>query len=257
MKQFLIIPDINNLEACENLATSYHLGYEYNDFYKPDLLDDKTKTDAIIDTYLNHRKPDFCTMHGAFYDVIPFSADKQIQAVSNLRITQSLNQARQLNAQAVVFHTNYNPHLNHPEYISDWIDKNVRYWSQKLTEYSDINIYIENMFETSPELLVELSERLCEHKNYGICLDYSHATLTHVPASIWMEKLAKYIKHIHINDNDLVRDLHLAWGDGKIDRFKFYECYGRYTPDTPIVIETNSIQDIQHSLDTLLGDKFL
>lgn len=257
MRNLLIIPDINHMEEIENLATSYHLGYEYNDFYKPDLLDDETKSNTIMNTYLSHHRPDFCTMHGAFYDVIPFSVDKRIQEISNHRITQSLDQARKLNAKAVVFHTNYNPYLNHPDYISNWIDRNAKYWSQKLIEYPDINIYIENMFERSPELLVELSKRLSTHENYGVCLDYSHATLTDVSASVWAEKLTKYIRHIHMNDNDLVRDLHLAWGDGKIDRFKFYECYEQYMPDVPIVIETNSITDIKRSIDTLMGDKFL
>ena len=257
MKQLLIIPDVNSLLEYDELAKSYELGYEYNDFCKPDLLDDDEKTTSIIDTYTRNYKPAFCTVHGAFYDVVPFSMDEKIQTISDYRIVQSLEHARQVNAKSVVFHTNYNPLLNQPDYVRKWIDRNAQYWSKKLIEYPDINIYLENMFEASPDILVALSERLSIFKNYGICLDYSHATLTNVSASIWMEKLKKYIKHIHINDNDLKHDLHLAWGDGKIDRFTFYECYEKHSPNTPIVIETNSIENIKRSLNTLQEDKFL
>ena len=38
MNKILIIPDVTNLSEYEKLASKYNLGYEYNDFYKPDIF---------------------------------------------------------------------------------------------------------------------------------------------------------------------------------------------------------------------------
>ena len=196
-------------------------------------------------------------MHGAFYDVIPTSLDPKIREISELRIQQSLLLAQQLKVSAVVFHTNYNPYFHHPDYLTTWLNENAAYWSKKLEEFPDLQIYLENMFDADPDVLLELSHRLSTHENYGVCLDFSHATLSLVPPEIWAQKLSKYIKHIHINDNDLENDLHLAWGDGKIDRANFYDCYQKYMSNATILIETNSIENIKKSLQILKQDGFL
>ncbi|MBQ9701224.1 MAG: hypothetical protein IJV71_11480, partial [Lachnospiraceae bacterium] len=67
-------------------------------------------------------------------------------------------------------------------------------------------------------------------------------------------KLGKYVKHIHINDNDLISDLHLPWGAGKIDRQTFYECYEKYMSNATVLVETSSLQNIKKSLQVLEAD---
>ncbi len=41
MAQFLIIPDKNNINESLALAKEYNVGFEYNDFFSPVMLDDK------------------------------------------------------------------------------------------------------------------------------------------------------------------------------------------------------------------------
>ena len=41
MKKLLMIPDRYHLEADVELAKKYSLGYEYNDFFNPSVLDNK------------------------------------------------------------------------------------------------------------------------------------------------------------------------------------------------------------------------
>jgi len=257
MTQLLIIPDVDNMDKCRELAKRYNLGYEFNDFYSSSILDDQIKSQDVIKMYMGSSLPSYCTLHGAFIDVIPFSKDEKIRSVSVARIRQSLDVARVLGAKAVVFHTNYNPFLNSREYINQWIDENSRFWANMLDEYSDINIYLENMFDVSPDIMGELSSRLCVHTNYGVCLDYAHAALSKVSPEEWCKKLGKYIKHVHINDNDLHSDLHLAWGDGQINRNTFYNCYKKYMNDATVLIETASMDNIKRSLEVLKTDGFL
>ena len=257
MKRILIIPDVTNLSEYEKLASVYNLGYEYNDFYKTSILDDEKKLKNILDTYKSGKQPSYCTLHGAFFDVIPFSMDEKIREISILRIHQSIDSARKVGAKAVIFHTNYNPFLNSEEYIDGWIENNARFWSEVLRDNPDINIYLENMFDLTSDILEELASRLCEYDNFGICLDYAHSALSKEKPEQWARKLGKYVKHIHINDNDLVRDLHLPWGAGKIDRQSFYECYEKYMSQASVLVETSSLQDIKQSLEMLEAEGFL
>lgn len=257
MKQLLIIPRLNELNRSLELADRYDLGFEFNDFFTPDILDDDSRRMKITGEYKRAGLPNYCTSHGAFFDVIPFSPDKRIREISDLRIKQSIAAARELCAAAVVFHTNYNPFLSTESYIDGWIEQNSAYWSGILDSFPDINIYLENMFDTSPDIMAQLAERLCVHKNFGICFDYAHAALTAVPQSEWAERLGKYVKHIHINDNDLKSDLHLAVGDGKIDWNEFFRLYERYLNGSAVLIETTPLENQQRSLDFLDGNGFL
>lgn len=257
MKQLLIIPELNNMDGCLALAEEYHIGFEYNDFFMPDTLDNAEKMADIIHKYSNVHLPEYTTLHGAFFDVIPFSMDKRIREVSDCRIRQSLDTAIKLGAKAVVFHTNYNPFLNSNDYVESWIETNVAYWSGILEEYQGIKIYLENMFDRTPDLMEALAERLSRYENFGMCLDYAHVALSDVKPEIWAEQLGKYVKHVHINDNDLVSDLHLAWGDGKIDRAVFYDCYEKYMNTATVLIETSSMENKIRSLEVLKKEGFI
>ena len=243
MKQILIIPDINNIEETQKLAQEYNLGFEYNDFFSPDVLDDTDRLVAICKSYKQQSLPEYTTLHGAFFDVIPFSLDKRIKEVSLQRIHESIDVARMMRARAVVFHTNYNPFLNSPAYVDSFIKENIRIWDELLKANPDINIYLENMFDTTPDILLKLAESLQANPNFGVCLDYGHAALSKVVPYEWAKVLGQYVKHIHLNDNDLVSDLHLAWGDGKIDRAAFYQAYNTYMNGATVLVET---RDISH-----------
>lgn len=257
MKQILIIPDIKNITDSLRIVKQYNLGFEYNDFFYPDVIDDEGKLTEIISLYKKQSLPDFCTMHGDFFDVIPFSMDEKIRRVSDIRIKQSIDIARKMGARSVVFHTNYNPFLNTTSYIESFVKTNIEYWSMVLKEHPDINIYLENMFDTTPDVLKELSEGLKMYDNYGVCLDYAHVAISPVEPDIWAKQLGEYIKHIHINDNDKKRDLHMPWGDGLIDRIGFYRNYEKYMNKASVLIETNSVGNQERSLEVLAKDGFI
>lgn len=257
MKRFLIIPKINEPDASLELAREYGLGFEFNDFFMPGVLDDESACGELIGEYKRRGLPEYCTLHGAFFDVIPFSPDEKIREIGDLRIRQSIAAARKIGAKAVVFHTNYNPFLNSPAYVKNWIEQNVEYWSKVLSEFPDMNIYLENMFDSSPDIMTALAERLCGSPNFGICFDYAHAALTAVPPRDWAGCLGKYIRHIHINDNDMKSDLHLAVGDGKIDWQEFYITYDDYMKNASILIETASLENQRRSIERLTADGFM
>lgn len=257
MKDFLIIPDRNRIEECVDLSKKYNLGFEYNDFFMPDILDDESRLNDVISQYKKHDLPQYTTTHGDFFDVIPFSMDSKIREISDMRVKQSIDVARRLGAKAVILHTNYNPFLNTKQYVDSWIKQNTEYWGRVLEENKDMCIYLENMFDSSPDIMEELSENLQHYSNYGLCLDYAHAAISNVEPQIWAKNLGRFVKHVHINDNDRVSDLHLAWGDGLIDREVFYQSYDEYMKGATILIETNSMENKIKTIDMMKKEGFM
>lgn len=257
MKQFLIIPDRKCIKNSLAIAREYGVGFEYNDFFNPDVLDEVELCKKITEEYRQLPLPQYCTLHGAFFDVIVFSMDKRIREVSDLRVRQSIEAAENIGARAVIFHTNYDPFFSWRSYIDSWLEANEKYWSGILSEYPHMNIYFENMFDKSPEVMAELAERLCRYGNFGICLDYAHAALTPVPHVEWVKRLGKYVRHMHINDNDLTGDLHWAVGKGKIDWNEFYRLYEEHMEGASILIETASPENQRLSLEKLAADGFM
>lgn len=257
MRQLLIIPGRKDIKQSLAIAGEYGVGFEYNDFFDPNVLEDSELCRQITEEYKKFSLPEYCTLHGAFYDVIVFSMDKRIREVSDLRVRQSIEAAEMIGAKAVVFHTNYDPFFSWRSYIDGWLDANEKYWSGILTEYPAMNIYFENMFDKSPDVMAELAERLCGYGNFGICLDYAHAALTPVSHEEWVKKLGKYVRHMHINDNDLAGDLHMAVGKGKIDWNEFYRLYEEHLEGASVLIETSSAENQRLSLEKLAADGFI
>ena len=81
--------------------------------------------------------------------------------------------------------------------------------------------------------------------------------MSDVKPELWAERLGKYVKHVHINDNDLVSDLHLAWGDGQINREVFYKSYEKYMNKATVLIETSSMENKIRSIEVLKKEGFI
>ena len=212
------IPDYRQSEEWADMADKYGLAFEYNEFFNPEVLEDKDLTEKIIGVYEGlGRDTSNDTLHGAFLDITIHSSDPLIRNASDYRVRQSLDIASRLNCRGVVFHTNYLTDFKSIPYRKNWVDINTMYWDKLCSEYKNINIYLENMFDESPELLADVAENLKQVDNFGVCFDIAHAFLSNVPLDTWTGALTPNIKHIHINDNDKLQDLHLAVGSGQID----------------------------------------
>ena len=254
INNIMIIPDKDNIETSLAIAKDCGCGFEYNDFYIPALLDDEELLRDTINFYKDIEElPEYCTCHGAFFDVTIFSDDARIQEVSDYRVEQSLKIAEALGVKAIVFHTNYTPNFLQESYRRNWVERNYKYWSEKLEKYPKLNIYIENMFDTDWILISELACRLKDKSNFGICFDYAHACVFGDEHRIdeWVAGISRYVKHVHINDNDFKSDLHLALGDGCIDWHRFCRHYKDYFPNASVLIEMRGEDKIRKSLEYL------
>lgn len=257
--ELLIVSRAEHLAEHKQIADEFGVAFEINDFFHPSVLDDERKQEELIQLYEKTGLPKNSTMHGAFLDVAVFSEDQRIREISQLRMLQSMQIARRLGVKGVVFHTNYNPFLSSQSYQAHLVNTTSAYLERLLETYADIEIYVENMFDTTPDILAGISERLGHYKNYGVCLDWAHVnTYGHAQPEydkLWVNRLHSYVKHLHINDNDLLEDLHLPLGEGKIDWDKFFDYYAAYFQTCSMLIETND-PDGQRTSLKYIREKF-
>lgn len=242
-----IIPKLTNIQESCKLAEEIGAAFEYNDFFIPDVLDDPLQLDHLIQSYKNiHRDRSKDTLHGAFLDITINSSDQKIKLISRERVRQSMDIAAKLGLKAVIFHTNYLADFIQADYQKNWLDQNEDFFHEMLEEYKGISIYMENMFDKNPILLAQLSKRM-NHPSFGVCFDVGHANLSNTPIDVWFKALAPYIRHLHINDNDGMHDLHDTIGKGFINWQTFHYEINRYHLKPTVLIEITNIEKQRES----------
>lgn len=246
-----IIPDARELDEYVKLAEQYSLGFEYNDFYMPELLDDKAALKQRIALYKGLKRPEGAdTMHGAFFDIVPFSWDEGIRRHSLYRMRQSVEIACELGCRGVVFHTGLFPGLvGDNKYRLNWLKVMEETVRQLLEQSGGLEIYCENMFDGTPAELEDLALSLRDEKRFGICLDVAHVMLSGTGPEQWFQSLAPFIRHFHLNDNHLERDEHLAMGRGSIDWENIFQLMGKYQLDkASVLLEMKGMDNIRKSM---------
>lgn len=244
MKYIHLIPDINNLEKTMKFADKYHAVFEYNDFFLPQVFTNQAEVQRRIQIYKaldRDRSND--TLHGAFLDITIHSQDEAIRKVSEERVRQSLSIAETLGIRGVVFHANLIPGYYADAYLEGWLNASTEFWKRMLLEFPSLEIYIENMFEARVNELKRLVEAMRGETRFGICLDYAHTMVFGKDGKDWVKKLAPYIRHCHVNDNDLQGDLHWAVGKGRIDWKDFSDRMRKNQVDTSVLIEVKDLDE--------------
>lgn len=255
MSKLYLVPDRKDMERMCALAAEYGCSFEYNDFYMADMMDNFQRQDEAIADYAKYRggiarRNPFSTdtMHGAFLDVTIHSDDPRIRDVSVLRVRQSMEIAKKMGLKGVVFHTGRLAGFRAPGYLRNWRDRNASFFTEVANQYPEQQIYMENMFDEAPDILAGLAEKMKDVENFGICLDYAHAMISGCSGQEWIETLAPYIRHIHINDNDLKNDLHLAVGAGRTDWTEFDQLVRKYQVKAPVLVEVSGYEAQKESL---------
>lgn len=250
-RKWLIIPEYKRLEESAALAEEYGAAFEYNDFFEPEVYENPQEVDRRIATYTKlGRDMSRDTMHGAFLDILFASRDSVIRERSRALVEQSFEIAERLGVRGIVFHTGILAGLIKSEaYIESWLREASGFWRQMSERYSSMDIFMENTFEDSPEVLIRLKESLSDCTNFKLCLDYGHACLTSTQIESWVEQMAAYTGHMHMNDNDLVADRHWVPGEGSIDWKKCSLLLDKYGIESPVLLELGGIENQKKALE--------
>ncbi len=246
-----IIPNYKEAQKWCDFAKELDAVFEYNEFFNPKIMDDPVLKREIIEIYKAlPRDRSMDTLHGAFLDIVVNSSDPAVRENSRRRCRESMEVAQELGCRAVIFHTNYITGFKSFSYREKWVFDNAEFYRQLLDEFPTLSIFVENMFDDTPELIKKLAVEMRHEERFGICFDIAHAFLWDFPLEAWIEELGPYIRHIHANDNMKDEDAHMPIGDGRLPWllinngiFKRNRC--------SFLIEVNGIDNVRKSHEYL------
>lgn len=249
-ERILLSSSPKNIEDCVRLAVAKDLGIELMVFAYPDVLDGDWR--AVVERYkvLLRPVPGMITMHGPFMDMASGSPDQQINEVCKGRFRHALRIARDLGAQIVVLHANFIAAIHTEEYRAGWQRRNIAFWEQ-IADYAqqlNVTVAVENMWEFDPDIIGDVLKAI-DHPNLRACLDVGHAHLySQVPFTEWLDSLAPYLVHMHMNNNDGITDFHRGLGRGVLDYGALLDKV-RTLPNPPsITLEMDAVEDMETSL---------
>ena len=141
---------------------------------------------------------------------------------SYLRVLRSIEAASVLGAENIVVHP-MGLYLfpDNPDVIC----RNRAFFKSLIPvcEKFNMHVAVENLFNGNapvlgdPEIMNDFIESL-DSDRFTICLDLGHLAFTgFTPPEVIRKTNPKYLKALHVHDNNMVEDLHLLPGDGNLN----------------------------------------
>lgn len=226
-------------DACE-AAERYGLGLEIADFCTASNMDRDFEAYGAPALQKLKSASRF-VFHGPFSELSPASIDPLALEVTRKRYRQAIALAESLEINRVVLHTGYIPLVYFPEWA---IAKSIEFWREFLLELPEnIEILLENVMESSPDLQKEIAEGV-DDPRFRLCLDIGHANVTNSAMSVshWAEALSPWLRHVHIHNNDGKSDLHKGLGDGILPIPEIIREIEALAPEATYTIETQKAE---------------
>lgn len=188
-------------------------------------------------------------VHAPFFDLNPGAIEPLVRDVTWRRFEQSLEAARILGADLVVFHPGYD-YWKYGGQNQLWTDRSLEFWNDflPLGQAMGIRMALENIYETNPRPLIQLLDEidspwLCH------CFDAGHWRLfSKTPLEHWLTAFGHHLAHLHIHDNFGVKDDHLPAGQGSIDFPHLFSLLARSSSMPSITLESNGRSALLRSL---------
>ena len=246
-KIFICIFNPDSFDALLEYAKEHHYNLEFTTFAFPRIFD--TNWQEILKDYQQKIQgfKGAISVHGAFMDLVIHSEDRKVREVARQRIFQSLEIARELKAERVVFHGDFNPLVRGERYKLNWIEQSAIFWSEVLGKYPS-TVVLENVHDSTPEMLRTLLDEV-NSSRLKICLDMGHMNIwSKVPVEEWIAVLGEDIRCMHIHDNRGYIDRHLVPGKGAINWPEFSDLITKYQIDHEIIFEVKTLETTIQSL---------
>ena len=189
------------------------------------------------------------TIHGAFMDLNPGSAEPLLRQATLKRFHQVMDAAEILKPRVVVMHPGYDK-WRYGESQDVWLGNSIEVWGEIVPRAEKIGciIAVENIFEEEPSTLRALLEAV----NFPFlrhCFDVGHWNMFgKVGMEEWFAELGCFIAETHIHDNGGLKDDHAPIGEGNIDFDLFFNLMKEYAPGSAWTIEAHSREALERAL---------
>ena len=193
------------------------------------------------------------TVHAPFLDLNPGALEPYVFEATAIRYRQTLAAADRLGARLVVFHPGYE-YWKYGGKDRLWLEASLEFWPPiiELAEQFELRLALENIYETGPDTLAQLLERI-DSPLFGHCFDAGHWRLfSDRTLDEWFAVLAARTIHIHLHDNTGTGDDHLPVGEGDIDFGLLFRLVETLPEPPSMTLEARSPEAVERSLKNLL-----
>lgn len=250
LKERFYISTIAN--DCDKLAKKYGLGIEIAEFCTAANMDEHLE--AVRETVLSHfRSADRFLLHAPFNELSPAAIDPLALRLARKRYGQSSGLAQKYGVRRIIVHSGYIPNV----YFKSWfIEKSISFWRDFLATFPpDMKIYLENVMEDSPDMLMQIAEGISDPR-FCLCLDVGHANteLSKAPLSEWIQVFSKRLAHVHLHNNMGRLDLHNSLENGTIPMARAIRQLEEICDAPTYTLESI---DARASVDWLVRERFI
>jgi sugar phosphate isomerase/epimerase len=191
------------------------------------------------------------SIHAPYSDTNLSADDDKIRKTIVARIKRSIVYAKELRAQALIFHPGWRTSVHRFDKDRTWrLNFNSVCEILEFAKNQKVTALIENMPDTNSYMMKSIKEFHTFLEEIGletkIVLDVAHANIGGEIENFLLT-LSDNIKHVHLSDNNGIQDRHLSIGKGDINWNFVIDSLKRIGFDGWIVIE--SYNGIQASLE--------
>ena len=214
-------------------ARKYGLGLEIADFctaMNMDTLFDVVRPTVEQQLESVHNR----LFHCPFNELFPCAIDPLARELAKQRFLQAGALAQGYGARKIIFHGGYHPNVYFPCWYTQ---QSVSFWKELLELLPGLEICVENVLESDPQWLEELASGV-DSPRLRLCLDVGHCNVySQIPVDDWLQRLAPWISHFHIHNNDRSFDTHSPLWEGSIPMHEFLICAQQLCPEATFTLE--------------------
>lgn len=166
------------------------------------------------------------------------------------RYRHSIEIAAELGASVVVLHANFIGSLRNEDYRTGWHTRNVEFWGALAPFAADrgVTVGVENMWEYDPHIIIDILKAV-EHPNLRATLDVGHSQLfSDVSLDHWLDAVAPYLVHTHLNNNDGILDVHRGLPHGVLNYYEIIPKLRAIRPGLTYTLEMDNVDSMNCSL---------
>ncbi|MDO4491325.1 MAG: sugar phosphate isomerase/epimerase family protein [Lachnospiraceae bacterium] len=179
-------------------------------------------------------------LHGPFLDLNPMSYDSAVRQVTMDRFNACYEAAVELGAEGVVYHSCMIPQIYFTE---GWAERMAEFWNEFLEGKSGIPVRMENVLDREIHCFVEVAREV-KHPDFGLCVDIGHAhCYSEYSVLEWVRQAGPFLGHVHIHDNNGVKDQHLGLGRGNLPYREILTELQRLPQSLTWTIEGQTLED--------------
>ena len=178
-------------------------------------------------------------LHAPVNELFPCAVDEKARELAAFRYRQAIDLAKSYGSRKIVIHGGYTPWFYHPAW---YVSQSITFWKSFLKENPDVNIVLENVLETTPDLIVDILDGVNDPR-LRMCFDVGHINAySYVPILDWLEACAPWVGHIHINNNDGREDGHKGLNEGSVPMKEVLRRIDALCPEATVTLEMTEVK---------------